>query len=107
MDAMCQISKGDVRACVEHMKQNNVTGNIFQVGNAKYHTLDKNRGQVNATVQKRDFTHVIGMDNCTLHTLKCGRVKGATIKASIVPNHEIDTGLTLCRCVKGVIARRK
>jgi hypothetical protein len=107
MDAICQVSKKDVLACVKDMNTKGITGTIFQVGDRKYHGLDRNRDEVNAEAQKLNIDRVIGMDDLTLHTKKCGRAKGKTIKASIIEGHESDTGLTLCRCIKRVIARRK
>jgi len=107
MDAMCQIAKNDVLECVKKMNETGASGYIFQVGDRKYHDLNRDRGKVNVDAQKLEFTHVISMDDCALHTMKCGRAKGKTTKARIVEGHEEDTGLTLCRCVKRVIARRK
>ena len=106
MPAFCQISKDDVVACVRHMKEHNMPQDVYQVGDGLYHRAHKDRGKAAGTAQKRDFSHVIDMDTETLHTMSCKKVGENIVKASIVSKHEVDTGLTLCACVKRAMKKK-
>jgi DNA-binding transcriptional regulator GbsR (MarR family) len=100
MPAFCQISKDDVVACVRHMNEHHMAQDVYQVGNGLYHRADKDNSKAFDTAKKREFSHLIDMDTETLHTMSCKKVGERTVKASVVPKHEKDTGLKLCACVK-------
>ena len=100
MPAICQIGKKDVAKCVQHMNEHNMMENIFQTGNTTYHQIEQNRTTASEKAKVREYNRIVDMDTETLHTLKCKKVGERTVNASIVANHDADTGLNLCACVK-------